>query len=84
VSASIMEIVDLGNGEIVLQRSDEDTEPLVTIRFSEEAQLYLRDNGIEVAKAMFQAGIHEAASMSEQAEEEPEQPPEEEAPRVLH
>jgi hypothetical protein len=33
-----LEIVDLGDGEIVLQRADDDSEPLVAITFSEESR----------------------------------------------
>lgn len=82
MSASLLEIVDLGDGEIVLQRADDDSEPLVVIRFSEESRLYLMDNGLEVAKAMIQAGIQAAAVMAEQVEVESEESPE--APRTLH
>ncbi len=82
MSASVLEIVDLGNGEIVLQRAEDDSEPLVTIRFSDESRMYLMDNGMEVAKAMIQAGIQAAATLMEQAEVEAETV--EEAPRVLH
>jgi len=64
VSASLMEIVDMGDGEIVLQRADDDASPLVTISFSDEARVYLMDNGLEVAKAMIQAGIEAAAAMA--------------------
>jgi hypothetical protein len=78
----LLEIVDLGDGEIVLQRADDDSEPLVVIRFSEESRLYLMDNGLEVAKAMIQAGIQAAAVMAEQVEAESEATPE--APRILH
>ena len=82
MSASLLEIVDLGEGEVVLQRADDDSEPLVTIRFSEESRLYMMDNGLEVAKAMIQAGIQAAATLVEQGEAEAD--PMEEAPRVLH
>ncbi len=82
MSASLLEIVDLGDGEIVLQRADDDSEPLVVIRFSEESTLYMMDNGLEVAKAMFQAGIQAAAALAEQGEMEVEAT--QEAPRVLH
>lgn len=82
MSASLLEIVDLGDGEIVLQRADDDSEPLVVIRFSEESRLYMMDNSLEVAKAMIQAGIQAAAEMAEQGEVEIE--PTVEAPRVLH
>ena len=66
MSTSLLEIVDLGDGEIVLQRADDDSEPLVRINFSGESQLYLMDNGLEVAKAMIQAGIQAAATLAEQ------------------
>lgn len=82
MSASVLEIVDLGNGEIVLQRADDDSEPLVSIRFSDESRMYLMDNGMEVAKAMIQAGIQATATLMEQAEVEADAP--EEGQRVLH
>lgn len=82
MSASLLEIVDLGDGEIVLQRSEDDSEPLVTISFSDEARVYLMDNGLEVAKAMIQAGIQAAAAIAEQGDVEIETS--QEASRVLH
>lgn len=63
---SLLEIVDLGEGEIVLQRADDDSEPLVRICFSDESRLYLMDNGLEVAKVMIQAGMQAAATLVEQ------------------
>ena len=83
MSAALLEIVDLGDGEIVLQRSDDDAEPLVTIRFSEESRVYLKDNGLEVAKAMFQAGIAAVAEIADRVEEDVAEPMEH-APRILH
>jgi hypothetical protein len=82
VSASLLEIVDLGDGEIVLQRADDDSEPLVTICFSDESRVYLMDNGLEVAKAMIQAGIQAAAAIAEQGEMETEATSG--AARILH
>jgi hypothetical protein len=82
VSSSLLEIIDLGDGEIVLQRADDDSEPLVVIRFSDESRVYLMDNGLEVAKAMIQAGIQAAAAIAEQGEMEVEASSE--ASRVLH
>jgi len=82
VSASLLEIVDLGDGEIVLQRADDDSEPLVTICFSDESRVYLMDNGLEVAKAMIQAGIQAAAAIAEQGEMEIEATSG--AARILH
>lgn len=82
MSASLLEIVDLGDGEIVLQRADDDSEPLVTIRFSDESRIYLMDNGLEVAKAMIQAGIQAAAAIAEQGEQDTVE--DEPASRMLH
>ena len=65
MSTSLLEIVDLGDGEVVLQHADDDSEPLVSIKFSEEASAYLMENNLEVAKVMIQAGIQAAAKMAE-------------------
>ena len=65
MSTSLLEIVDLGDGEVVLQRADDDSEPLVSIQFSEEASTYLMEINLEVAKVMIQAGIQAAAKMAE-------------------
>ena len=70
MTTSVLEIVDRGEGEIVLRRSDDDAEPLVTICFSAEARNYMMDNGLEVAKAMIQAGIQAAAVISERGDDE--------------
>lgn len=67
MSSSFLEIVELPNGDIVLQRSD-DGEPMVIIQFSEESRVYLMDGTLEVARAMIQAGIQAAAQLAEQGE----------------
>ena len=64
MSTSLLEIVDLGNGEVVLQRVEGDSEPLVSIQFSDEANAYLMGNNLEIAKIMIQAGIQAAAQMA--------------------
>jgi hypothetical protein len=61
----LLEIVDLGDGEVVLQRVDDESEPLVSIQFSDEANAYLVGNNLEVARVMIQAGIEAAARLSE-------------------
>ena len=81
---SLLEIIDLGDGEIVLQRADEDGEPLVTISFSEETRMFILDQGLEVAKAMIQAGIQAAAHLSDQADIEVETETTHSAPPTLH
>ena len=66
MTTALLEIVDLGDGEVVLQRAEEEgVEPLVSIQFSAEASAYLMENNLEVAKAMIQAGIQAAARLAE-------------------
>ena len=65
VSTSVLEIVDLGDGEVVLQRVEGDSEPLVSIQFSDEANAYLMGNNLEIARVMIQAGIEAAAQLAE-------------------
>ncbi len=84
MATAMLEIVDLGNGEIVLQRAEDDTEPLVRISFSEESRMYLMDNGLDVAKAMIQAGIQAASNLIEQEELEMEHNAPDTGPRVIH
>ncbi|MEZ5572336.1 MAG: hypothetical protein R3E64_09955 [Halioglobus sp.] len=83
MAASLLEIVDRGEGEIVLRRADDDAEPLVTICFSEEAMVYMMDNSLEVAKAMIQAGIQAVAVISERADIEADSTSEA-STRILH
>lgn len=70
MATSFLEIVELANGEVTLQRAEDDSEPLVRIRFSEETRLYMMDNGLEVARAMIQAGIQAAAMIAERSDTE--------------
>ena len=65
MSTSLLEIVDLGDGEVVLQRVEGDSEPLVSIQFSDETNAYLMGNNLEIAKVMIQAGIEAAAQLAE-------------------
>jgi hypothetical protein len=67
VPSSFLEIVQLANGEVVLQHADQEGEPLVAIRFSEEAMTYVGESGIDIAKVMIQAGIEAAAHLSDEA-----------------
>jgi len=83
------EIVLLPDGDFALQRTDDDAEPLVRIRFSEEARGFLGEAGIEVAQAMIDAGI-EAVEMlgmdTDDLEDEAPEPGEDmlASSRILH
>ncbi|MFT4822634.1 MAG: hypothetical protein ACJASY_000243 [Halioglobus sp.] len=85
MSTSILEIVEMSEGEIVLQNAEDDSSPLVTIRFSDETRLYLMGNGLEVARAMIQAGIQAAADLAERGEIEVDSDvPAPDKSRILH
>ncbi len=84
MATALLEIVDLGDGEIVLQRAEDDAEPLVRISFSDECQMYLMDNNLDVARAMIQAGIQAAFNLVEEESAETESGAPDAAPRVVH
>ncbi len=67
--SSVLEIVELCNGDIVLQPAGGEENPMVTIRFSEESNTYMPYMKLEVAKAMIQAGIQAFSDLTEQADQ---------------
>lgn len=74
--SSLIEIVQMPNGEIVVRRVDEDndndkqSEPLAHIRFSDEAKEFMGDALMEVARAMVHAGIECVSEILEEYSEE--------------
>ena len=76
-----LEVIQLEDGEIVLQRV-EDSARVVTIRFSDEARKFVGDDELDIAKVMIQAGIQAAAQISEQRVNNDNN--EDDADRVLH
>jgi hypothetical protein len=62
---SYLELVELANGDVVLQRSEGDENPLVTIRFSQETREQINGSCLEIARAMVQAGIEAVALSAE-------------------
>lgn len=83
MTSSFLEIVELDNGDIALHRLDDNGEPLVVIQFSEESRAYLMNATLEVARAMFEAGMHAAGQLSQTAEAEPGEMADEQA-YILH
>lgn len=77
--STLYEIFELPSGEIVLQRLEGDTEPLVRIRFSDQAKAYMDDASLMIAKAMVEAGIKAINELAQGAEAQPV-----ERPRQLH
>jgi len=68
VPNSYLEIVEMEDGEIVLQRADDDSEPLVRIYFSDESRDYMMDKSLDVARVMIQAGMQAVAELAERGE----------------
>ncbi len=53
--STVLEITQLNNGDIVLREAQEDSEPLLCIRFSDEVRDMLGDDLVGVAEAMIDA-----------------------------
>ncbi len=81
MSSSLYEIVMLPDGEVVLQRANNEGEPLIRISFSEEARFYLSDTTIDIARAMIDAGIEAVEDLGNEVMTLEEEEPKE---RVLH
>lgn len=70
MSSTLYEIVELANGDVVLQHADEDKKPLVSIRFSSDSLSYMRDGKLDVAKAMIEAGMEAASELEDDGVED--------------
>jgi hypothetical protein len=78
----VLEITQLDNGDIVLRETDEGSEPLISVRFSEEVRDMLDQDLIGVAEAMIDAATDYLGS--EPVEEESETVEAVEPPPVIH
>lgn len=70
MASSLYEIVELANGEVVLQRADEDGEPLVSIKFSSDSLSFMQEGKFDVAKAMIEAGMEAASDLADEGVED--------------
>ena len=81
---NLYEIIQLPDGDYALRRTDGSGDPLVRIRFSDEARHYLSDASVDIARVMIDAGIEAVELMSNREGATDEKPLEEEGPRTLH
>lgn len=81
---TVLEFVEVAQGEFVLRLPGGDGEPLVHIRFSAESTAYLAGAGIHVAKAMVEAGMRAAAELSGDEPDFEFIGPRDESTRILH
>lgn len=69
---SVLEIIELENGDVVLQQVGATSKPLINIQFSDESKAYMDSFGslkMLIAKAMIQAGVQTFSEyMHEQAD----------------
>ncbi len=75
----ILEITQLDNGDIVLRENEDDLEPLISLRFSDEVREMLGQDLLGVAEAMI-----DAATDFLSTEPPEEDRPEADAPPVIH
>jgi endo-alpha-1,4-polygalactosaminidase (GH114 family) len=55
---TVLELVQQANGELVLRPSGSDSEPLVSIKFSDQVQAVLGDNVQALGQHMIQSAIY--------------------------
>lgn len=67
MSTPLYEIIELSNGDVVLQRVDDDGAPLLSIRFSPETLSFMQEGKFDVAKAMIEAGMEAAGDLADAA-----------------
>ena len=73
--STVLEITQLTNGDVVLRDADEEGQPLVRIRFSDEVRDMLGDELVGVAEAMIDAATDFMGAEPAEPAEEPEAPP---------
>lgn len=77
MDSTVLEIIELPDGEIALKRVDDDSLPLVKIIFSEESEIMLDTMKMEIARVMIEAGMQAFAEINAMKTEE-------EDPTLLH
>jgi hypothetical protein len=84
MSAKLYEIIRLEDGSFALQRADGEGEPLVKVQFSEEAEHFLADSVVEIAKVMIDAGVDAVDDLSKYSDNGDDFEAATDTPRVLH
>lgn len=64
MDSTVLEIIELPDGEIVLKRVDDNSQPLVKISFSEESVSMLDSMKLEIARVMIEAGMQAFAEIN--------------------
>jgi enoyl-[acyl-carrier-protein] reductase (NADH) len=64
MNTTMLEILELADGDVVLRPAGGAGEALVTIRFSAESRAWIGEQRLVVAKAMIEAGIRTTARLA--------------------
>jgi hypothetical protein len=64
MNATMLEILETADGDVVLRPAGGEGEVLVTIRFSEQSRAWIGEQRLLVAKAMIEAGIRTTARLA--------------------
>ncbi len=71
MSSEVLEIVKLEDGGVALRKvNDTESEPVITVRFSDETLQSLQHQHLGVAQAMIAAGVQLIANARERLNEE--------------
>lgn len=58
---TLLEIIELENGDLAIRRADEEGEPLIVVAFSDELRETLEEKCVDVGRLMLTAGIQMVA-----------------------
>lgn len=58
---TLLEIIELENGDLAIRRADEEGEPLIVVAFSDELRETLEEKCVDVGRMMLTAGIQMVA-----------------------
>ncbi|WP_370277118.1 hypothetical protein [Pontibacterium sp.] len=58
---TLLEIVELENGDLAIRRAEEDGEPLMVVAFSDELRDTLDEKYVDVGRMMLTAGVQMVA-----------------------
>lgn len=68
MSESLLELIELANGDVALKRVNDDgtsEEPIVTLKFSKDSLASMQESKMLIAQAMIEAGMLAFSDLSE-------------------
>ena len=62
--SSILELIEMANGDVALRQANSNAAPLLSITFSKESMQSMQSMKMHVARAMIEAGIEAFAELN--------------------